>query len=285
MDLKTISGEIREIIAQRQKDLRLSFVEKKHIYYMMDTNGKIRSNFPSVSKLVKKFHEPFDADTKALQMSDGDVEGQQKLLAEWRAAGDYSTNMGSRVHYLLESDVVERYGNYKEVRQPEFVVDDVQVAKSNKMVEAGKQFIDLMHERGAVLIDTEMVLGDPVLGYTGQPDKGWLMLNREQTDIGLVVTDWKSNQPKNFVPQWYNKYLHPPLNKHRDYALSHYWIQLPLYARLIIEMLKGSKYENLKLLGCVVVLLKEDGTFEEFRVPPDINQTILTIDITKYTKK
>lgn len=284
MDLKTISQEIRDIIANRQKEIKLTFVEEKHIYYMLDEKGKVRTNFPSVSKLVKKFHEPFDANAKALQMSNGDVEGQKKLLAEWKAAGDYSTNMGSRVHYLLESDLVDQYGKYKEVRQPIFTVDDVQIEKSNRMVQAGKNFLDLMHERGAVLIDTEMVLGDPILGYTGQPDKGWLMMNREQTDIGLVVTDWKSNQPKNFVPQWYNKYLHPPLNKHRDYALSHYWVQLPLYARLIIEMLKGSKYENLKLLGCVVVLLKEDGTFEEFRVPPDINQTILTMDITKYTK-
>lgn len=284
MDLKTISQEIRDIIADRQKEIKLTFVEDKHIYYMLDEKGKVRTNFPSVSKLVKKFHEPFDASAKALQMSNGDVEGQKKLLAEWKASGDYSTNMGSRVHYLLESDLVDQYGKYKEVRQPIFTVDQTQIDKSDKMVEAGKNFLDLMHERGAVLIDTEMVLGDPMLGYTGQPDKGWLMMNREQTDIGLVVTDWKSNQPKNFVPQWYNKYLYPPLNKHRDYALSHYWVQLPLYARLIIEMLKGSKYENLKLLGCVVVLLKEDGTFEEFRVPPDINQTILTMDITKYTK-
>jgi hypothetical protein len=285
MDLKTIAEEIKEIISQRQKELRLSFVEKKHIYYMMDTDGKIRSNFPSVSKLVKKFHEPFDANAKSLQMCKGDVEAQKLLLAEWRAAGDYSTNMGSRVHYLLETDLVERYGNYKEIRQPEFVVDDIQIGKSDKMIEAGKQYIDLMHERGAVLLDTEMVLGDPELGYTGQPDKNWLMFNKEKTDIGFVVSDWKSNQPKNFIPQWYNKYLYPPFNKHRDYALTHYFVQLPLYARLLLKMLKGSKYEDLKLLGCVVTLLKEDGTFEEFRVPPDINQTILTMDITKYTKK
>jgi hypothetical protein len=50
-------------------------------------------------------------------------------------------------------------------------------------------------------------------------------------------------------------------------------------------MLKGTKYENLKLLGCVIVLLKEDGTFVEYKVPPQINNTILQMDLTKYTKK
>ena len=64
------------------------------------------------------------------------------------------------------------------------------------MIEAGKKFIDLMHEKGAVLVDTEMIMGDPTLGYVGQSDDTWLMLNRDKTDFGLIVTDYKSNQPK-----------------------------------------------------------------------------------------
>jgi hypothetical protein len=50
-------------------------------------------------------------------------------------------------------------------------------------------------------------------------------------------------------------------------------------------MLKGTKYENIKLLGCVIVLLKDDGTFVEYKVPAQVNNTILNMDITKYTKK
>ena len=33
-------------------------------------------------------------------------EVQQQLLDEWKAAGDYSTNMGSRVHYMLEKKTI-----------------------------------------------------------------------------------------------------------------------------------------------------------------------------------
>lgn len=284
MDLKNISDEIKILLEQKRNELQLTFIEDEHIYFMKDTDGKVKKNFPSVSKVVKKFHSYFDSVGKSLQMCNGDEVDSKKLQEQWKAAGDYSTNMGSRVHYLLETNLIEKYGNYKEVRQPIFTVDDDQIKKSDNMITAGKNYIDLMHERGAFLLDTEIVLGHPLEGYTGQPDKAWLMLNKQKDGFGLVITDWKSNQPKNFVPQPYNGYLYTPFNNYRDYALTHYYIQLPLYAKLLIRMLEGTKYENLKLLGCVVVLLKDDGTFEEFRVPQDIIKTVLSMDIKKYLK-
>jgi hypothetical protein len=285
MDLKQISDEIKEVISNRQKELQLTFVEDKHIYYMVDTDGKIKSNFPSVSKLIKKFYKPFDADGTALRMCNGDPIEAKKLQEQWRQAGNTSTNMGSRVHYILESELVERYGNYKEVRQPIFECDETQIQKGDSMISAGKNFLDLMNERGAVLLDTEMVLGDNELGYTGQPDKFWLMLNKDKTDYGLVVTDWKTNQPKNFEVQHYTGKLYSPFQDYHDTALGHYYLQLPLYARLFLKMLKGSKYENLRLLGCVVVLLKDDGTFVEYKVPQDVNKKVFDLDLTKYIKR
>jgi hypothetical protein len=218
-------------------------------------------------------------------MSNGDPEGQQKLLAEWRAAGEYSTNMGSRVHYVLENDTISRFGNYKEVRQPIFNCDETQITKSDSMISAGKKFLDLMTERNAILLDTESILGDPELGYTGQPDKIWLMMNKEKTDFGFVVTDWKTNQPKNFEVQYYTKKMYYPFNEYHDTALGHYYLQLPLYGKLFVKMLQGTKYESIKMLGCVIVLLKDDGTFQEYKVPGYVNNTILKMDIKKYLKK
>ena len=284
MDLKSISSEIKDILEKKRKELELTFIEEEHIYYMKDINGIVRNDFPSVSKVIKKFYSPFDSNGMALKMSKGDPEGQAQLLAEWKRAGDLSTNMGSRVHFELERDLIDRNGNYKEVRQPMFDINDEQKRKSDNMIEAGKKFLDVMEERGGVLLDTEIVLGDPSERYTGQPDKCWLMMNKDKTDFGFVITDWKSNQPKNFEVQWYNKNLYPPFQSYRDYALTHYYLQLPLYSRLLIKMLKDTKYNDLKLLGCVVVLLKDDGTFVEYKVPPQINKTILTMDLTKYIK-
>ena len=282
MDLKQISEEIKELLEKRRQELELTFIEEDHIYYMKDLNGKIKSDYPSVSKVIKCFHEHFDAESKSLQMSDGDIDGQSRLLEQWKAAGDYSTNIGSRVHYLLEKDTISRNGNYKEVRQPIFECDETQIQKGDSMISAGKKFLDLMEERGAVLLDTEIVLGDPELGYTGQPDKMWLIMSKDKSSVGLITTDWKTNQPKNFVSQPYTKKMYPPFSAYDSTALGHYYIQLPLYVKLLLKMLKGTKYENLKLLGCIVVLLKDDGEFEEYRVPMDIINTVLTMDIKKY---
>jgi hemolysin-activating ACP:hemolysin acyltransferase len=50
-------------------------------------------------------------------------------------------------------------------------------------------------------------------------------------------------------------------------------------------MLKETKYNDTKLLGNVVVLLKDDATFVEYKVPPQINNAILTMDLSNYIKR
>jgi hypothetical protein len=285
MNLKDVSLEINDLLEKKRQELELTFVEDKHIYFMKDVDGKVKSNFPSVSKIIKKFHKPFDAEGMSLKMSNGDPEGARLLQEQWKQAGELSTNMGSRVHFELESDTIGRFGNYKEVRQPIFTINEEQKIKSDNMIIAGKNFLDLMQERGGVLLDTEIVLGDPEEQYTGQPDKAWLMMNKEKDDFGIVITDWKTNQPKNFEVQYYTGRMYSPFQDVHDNALGHYYLQLPFYARLLLKMLKGTKYEDKLFLGGVIVLLKDDGTFVEYKVPPVIKNTVLTMDLSKYIKR
>ena len=283
--LQSISEELKELLEKRRQELELKFVEERHIYFMKDVDGKLKSNFPSVSKIVKKFHKPFDAEGTALRMSNGDPEAAKLLQEQWRQAGDYSTNMGSRVHFELESNLIGRFNNYKEVREPIFQINEEQKVKSDNMINAGKDFIDIMLERGGVLLDTEVVLGDPEEQYTGQPDKVWLMMNKDKTDWGFVITDWKTNQPKNFEVHRYTGKLYAPFQEYHDNALGHYYLQVPLYARLLKKMLRGTKYENKNFLGGVIVLLKDDGTYVEYKVPPKIKDTVLSMDLSKYISR
>ena len=282
MDLKKIASEIRQILEDKRKELELTFIEDTHTYYMKDLDGNIRSNFPSVSKVLKKFYEEFDSETISYNKANGDPEVQQKLLAEWKAAGDYSTNMGSRVHYMLEKKLIEDYGNYKEVRQPIFECDFTQILKGDSMINAGSKYLKLMNERNTVLLDTEIVLGHPEIGYTGQPDKVWIVENKQKNGFGLLITDWKTNKPKNFVPTRFTKKMKYPFQDIDDTALGHYYLQLPFYGKLLIKMLEGTKYENLRLYGCIVTLLREDSEFEEFRVPQKVIDTILDMDMKQY---
>ena len=282
MNLKEISEDIREILEKKRNDICLSFIEEDHIYFMKDMNGQIRSDYLSVSGIIKKFHKKFDDIGISLKMSGGNVEKQKKLLKEWKDAGEYSTNMGSRVHFELEQELITRYGGYKEVRKPIFNIDEQQRSVSDMMIKAGKEFLNLIEERGGVLLDTEIVLGDPEEGYTGQPDKVWLFHNKQKDDFGFVITDYKTNKPKNFEIQKYTEKMFRPFNEYHDTALGHYYLQLPLYGRLLLKMLKNTKYENTKLLGGVVVLLKENGTYNEYKIPSKISDTILTMNLKKY---
>jgi hypothetical protein len=280
MKLNDVVKEIREIISQKQTELGLTFEEENHIYTM---NGK--TDYPSVSKVLKKFYTEFATEEVANKVAKGDPIKQQELIAEWAAAGDYSTNMGSRVHFVLESEVIKKHGSYKDVRQPEFDCDLTQIMKGDNMIVAGKKYLDLMEERGAVLLDTEMVLGHPELGYTGQPDKVWLMMNRDKTDYGIVITDWKTNKPKNFTVTNFTKKMLHPFDDYHDNALGHYYLQLPLYGKLLLKMLEGSKYGNIKLYGCVISHLKEDSLYDEYKVPQKIINTVMDMDMKQYLTK
>lgn len=280
MDLKIVSQEIRELVAKKQRELGLTFQEERHIYTM---NG--RTDYPSVSKVLKKFYKSFPTEEAAYKKAGGDPQRQQELIEEWAAAGSYSTNLGSRVHFVLEEDVVKRNGLYKDVRKPIFDCDLTQLMKSDKMILAGKRYIDLLEKRNVVLLDTEMVLGDPELGYTGQPDKVWITQNKSGDDFGLLITDWKTNKPKNFQENDFTERMYEPFEKLPNNALGHYYVQLPLYGKLLLKMLQGTKYENIRLYGCIIAHLREDTQFEEFRVPKEVIDTVLNMNVRKYLNK
>ena len=282
MNLKETAKEIRQILEQRRQELNLTFVEDTHTYTMNDLNGNPKNEWYSVSKVIKKFYEQFDSDGIAERKAQGDPVEKARLLKEWEDAGTYSTNMGSRTHYFLEKKSLDMFGLDKEVRQPLFECDFIQVLKSDSMITAGTNFLNLMKERGGELLDTEIVLGDPELGYVGQPDKMWLFMDKSGEELGVVISDYKTNKPKNFEVNRFTKPMYRPFEKHPNTSLGHYYLQLPFYVKLFLKMLKGSKYENIKFLGAIIVLLKDDGKFEEFRVPKDVIKTIMDMDMKKY---
>jgi len=273
-ELLLIAEEIRGIIADKQREMSLSFVEETHTYFIKNKDGKIVSNLPSVSTVITQYYTPFDDLTKSLEMCNGNLVEQDSLLKEWREAANYANSTGSRVHFLLETDLLKIYKSDKKVRKPIFECNEEQIFIGNQMIDAGHKFIQLMHRRGAVLLDTEMVLGSIELGYTGQPDKVWLIMDKDG-QLGFIITDWKTNKPKNFEIQDWTTQMLPPFEAFVDTALSHYKIQLPLYGRLILDMLKGTKYANIKFLGCIIVHLLRDGRYVEYRVENAFINTVL----------
>ena len=284
MDLKKIAQEIRDIISERQKEFQLTFEEESHKYTMLDKNGDLKSDFPSVSKVMKLFYDEFPTEQAAFNKAGGDPDEAERLINEWAELGRKSTNLGSRCHYILEEHTLKEFGIDKVVRQPIFDCDAEQIIKSDTMIIAGKRYIELLKERGCILIDTEMVLGHPELGYTGQPDKVWLVVGTNGK-VGILITDWKSNKPKNFEVTRYTKKMKKPFEDLPDNALGHYNTQLPFYGKLILKMLEGSKYEDIQLLGCIIVLITEEREYHEHRVSKKTMNKILEMDIKQHLTK
>ena len=284
MDLKKIAQEIREIISERQKEFQLTFEEESHKYTMLDNKGNLRSDFPSVSKVMKLFYDEFPTEQAAFNKAGGDPDEADRLINEWAELGRKSTNLGSRCHFFLEEHTLKEFGIDKVVRQPIFDCDAEQIIKSDTMIIAGKRYIELLKERGCVLIDTEIVLGHPELEYTGQPDKVWLVIGTNGK-VGILITDWKSNKPKNFVVTRYTKKMKSPFEDLPDNALGHYNTQLPFYGKLLLKMLEGSKYEDIQLLGCIIVLITDEREYHEHRVSKKTINKILEMDVKKYLTK
>ena len=284
MDLKKIAQEIREIISERQKEFQLTFEEESHKYTMLDNKGDLRSDFPSVSKVMKLFYDEFPTEQAAFNKAGGDPDEAERLVNEWAELGRKSANLGSRCHFFLEEHTLKEFGIDKVVRQPIFDCDAEQIIKSDTMIIAGKRYIELLKERGCVLIDTEIVLGHPELEYTGQPDKVWLVIGTNGK-VGILITDWKSNKPKNFVVTRYTKKMKSPFEDLPDNALGHYNTQLPFYGKLLLKMLEGSKYEDIQLLGCIIVLITDEREYHEHRVSKKTINKILEMDVKKYLTK
>ena len=284
MDLKKIAQEIREIISERQKEFQLTFEEESHKYTMLDNKGNLRSDFPSVSKVMKLFYDEFPTEQAAFNKAGGDPDEAERLVNEWAELGRKSANLGSRCHFFLEEHTLKEFGIDKVVRQPIFDCDAEQIIKSDTMIIAGKRYIELLKERGCVLIDTEIVLGHPELEYTGQPDKVWLVIGTNGK-VGILITDWKSNKPKNFEVTRYTKKMKSPFEDLPNNALGHYNTQLPFYGKLLLKMLEGSKYEDIQLLGCIIVLITDEREYHEHRVSKKTMNKILEMDVKKYLTK
>lgn len=279
MNIEETVLEIRNILSERRKEFKLSFEEDSHKYTMLNLDGELTDKWPSVSKVMKLFYDEFPSEKKAFEMSGGDPDETERLLNEWKMSGEYATNMGSRVHFLLEKYSLDMFNYQKTIREPIYECDATQITKGDAMITAGKLFLEKMKERGAYLLDTEIVLGHPELGYTGQGDTGWLIENKNKTGFGFIITDYKTNKEKNFIKQWYTKPMLQPFQDLPNNALGHYNTQLPLYGKLLLKMLEGSKYENLKLLGCIVVRLTDDREYVEYRVDKSTINTILNMNI------
>ena len=274
MDLTQIAADIRAELDEARQKMGLTFTEEGHRYTL---NGFEDKYIPSVSGVVSRFYKPFDSDLVAERMSKGDEVHKLALLEEWAEKGRIARLTGNYAHYHLEKYLVDLFEIDKGVREPLLEgLDETIRTKGDKMIVAGKAQVDKMIERGGILIDTEVVMGSIDAGYVGQCDCAWVGLDVDG-NVKLCLTDWKTNKPSKFSISNFNVPMYEPFEMMLDNAVGKYSLQLGLYERLMLEMLKN-KYEFSNSI-IVHLMQRPVGKFKEYRISDTIRPLIHNLKI------
>jgi hypothetical protein len=245
---------IRKLADEYREKKKITFEESSHKYTIVGDDGVDYSKkIMSVSGAYKKFHLPFPTEEKALKKAKGDLAKSKEIMAEWKAKGKLSTEMGSYVHYHSEVHLWEqwRHKDIELIREPDLGDIESYIHDAEGMLTSAFAFCDLMKDRGAILIDTEAVMGCEHYKLFGQADKFWLAKHPTR-GWGLLTTDWKTNDPSKFDVAPWTKNMLGPYGFLYDNELGKYSVQLTMYSALFIKMMAHMGY-GLPYLGSIIV--------------------------------
>ena len=190
-------------------------------------------------------------------MVHGDLEKAEELRENWKKMGIDASSIGSYAHYKLEQYVWNLYDIPIQTRKPYYKLNDEEMILAQDMLKNGVNMVHQITSKGFVPLDTETIMGSIELGYFGQCDNLWLGVHKGQ--LVFLMTDYKSNKTKNFEEQHYNQPMFPPFESLKDTALSKYYIQQPLYAQLLKDMLKNTPYKDIPFVGFRILHLRDEG--------------------------
>lgn len=242
-----------DFIEKKRELLKINFNEENHKYTILNKNGILTSEYPSVSTFYKKYTYEFESEKISLKICNGNHEEALKLRNQWDSKAKTSAEIGSECHYLLEKYAIDNgvSFNKKENRKPKFENNNKILVE--KMVSNGINYLEGLKKQGFILLDTETIMASNDLKMFGQCDNVWLYEDR-----GFFITDWKTNEAKKWELNKFTKKLKPPFDYLYDYPIGYYSIQLTLYGMLFKEMIKGSKYESIPFLGASIIRLNSN---------------------------
>lgn len=214
----------------------IRFDADEHRYYYGDYQ-----ELTSVTKALKRFKKPFDADGIAAKVAAKEGRPISAILAEWEAKGEKSRALGVQVHQHILKALCG---------QPNQQISFDPFLSLNTLAPEIRAFDVLWHTlstKVSYLKDhIEWVIGDAELGLAGTVDAMFFNLETKKYHIW----DWKTGKFGLF-----NQFqtLLKPFDYLDDCPLNVYSLQVSLY-RLIIERNTG-----LELGDSYLVHLSSDG--------------------------
>lgn len=223
-----------------QKELsgfkKFTFEEEPHIYWWIDSNGQRRQAENSMTQLIHKNTNPFDAEriapfsARKLHMT------TQQVLDMWAFENKLSTTKGTYIHKYMEEKWLGHEGYHYPVQDVinEFGYD-VLADKWDKLTAIGDKFYNDFKDK-IEPIGLELVVGDEDYSLCGSVD----FLARDKKTGEILILDYKSNKEIKTANQ-YKQYMLGNLSHLDDINYIHYSLQLNGYQHII------EKNTNLKL--------------------------------------
>lgn len=213
----------------------LEFNPDTHTY---NSRGRALS---SVSSVVKRFSEPFDADKIAGFVARKRGITKEEVLAEWEAKKNAACDRGNQAHYFGET--------YKKG-----------AIATNGYEQAIIAFWDSIPDHIEPLL-FELQMFSDTFGIAGTSD---IILYNTKTGK-FIIADYKTNE--DLFKNYKGKKLLPPFGHMLDNAYNRYQLQLSLY-QLLFEQ-SGFEVESRRLIW-----LKPNGVYESFKTE-DLTKPLL----------
>jgi len=205
--------------------MSLIFEEKGHLYKSIDPNEEI--NWTSVTAIISKFKEPFDADAISLKSSKNKRSkwykiAPKKILEIWNDESNRAMSLGTFYHNQRETDLIDLDtltidGQALPIIPPK-IIDGLKYAPDQKLIPG-------IHPEHFVYLKSA--------GICGQADYVEIIGNK------INITDYKTNKEikKNSWKNWEGipKMLSGPVSHIEDCNLKHYNLQLSLYMYILIK--------------------------------------------------
>lgn len=220
----------------------LEFTAESHQYTIGDRA------LSSVSSVVKRFTEPFDADRIAGFVARKRGITKEEVLAEWEAKKNAACDRGNQAHYFGEKVGLT------------YNTPDAHIATSAQEHAILKFWDNIPDHIEPFLFELQMFSEE--FGIAGTAD---LLLYNTRTGK-FIICDYKTNE--DLFKNYKGKKLLAPFKDKLDMPFSKYEIQLSLYQILFEQC--GFEVEDRK-----IIWLKPDGTYKSYKTE-NLTEKLLT---------
>lgn len=196
----------------------LTYDPEPHTY-----TDDVGAAYESVTTRVKRAFPEFDAPAAAERIAARENRLAFDVLAEWKAKGDAAAAAGTLIHAYAESLVMGTPAPEIPTTIPE---KHAQYARhAFKTVDAALCALRDSYE----LLGAEQIVFDPLFEIAGTID----LPARNKSTGALVILDWKTCE--SITDDNYGQMALSPLTHIRASKLSHYALQLSIYAWMLTD--------------------------------------------------